>query len=178
VAARTDIRLVEASSEEDTERVRLMLQPEEIWRALTYDSWPDREQWRLPFDRGQRAAFLVEHVAGTTIGFLISGLSRFRDWGYVDLTVAITEREFRRKGYGWRTIGLAMDVWFARGASVCWACYSRDNLGTAGMARRIHAPEMSGGPRRLQFADGERDAASVGFTRAQWEYTKQKIGWV
>jgi len=173
-----DIHLVEASTADEIERIRLLMKPDEVWRSLAYLSWPERETWSLAFERQERAAFFVTHSSDKVVGFLLNGLKRFKDWGYVEFVVAITDQKYRRKGYGWQTLGLGMEIWFARGASVCWCYYSLSNPGSVGMARAIHSPDMEGGPQLMTCVDGDQPAKAGSFTRAQWEQTKKKIGWV
>jgi len=173
----TDLRLLEATCDDDLERLRFMLRPEEIWRSLAYRGWPDPDEWRTAFHAGERAGFFIVHERGGTIGFLVNGLLHFRDWGYVEFVVAITDPAFRRRGYGWQTLGLGMELWFSRGANVCWCYYSQHNPGAVGMARRIRSLDMAGGPRLLHTVNGPEVAGAGAFTRAQWELTKRDIGW-
>jgi len=178
VTTSLEIRLVEATSEDDIENVRLVLKPDEIWQALAYPSWPACDDWQTSFLERIRAAFFIVHRSGGTIGVLLNGLSRFADWGYVEFVVAITDHRYRRRGFGWQTLGLGMDFWFARGANVCWCTYSKMNPGSLGMAKRIKSPKMSSGPTVLQCVDGVHPAGAGAFTRAQWEEAKREIGWV
>lgn len=76
-----EVRLIGAPSSEDVERVHRMMEPEEIWRAFGFSCCPPAEDWCPQIERGASAAFFLEHPAGGILGFLLSGLSRFYDWG-------------------------------------------------------------------------------------------------
>ncbi len=171
------IRLVGAFTDEEIDRVRRMTEPEEIWQPLAFESFPAREDWEPRFRRGELAAFFVQHESHEVIGFMLNCLERFEDWGYVEFVVAITDRRYRRRGYGWQTLGLGMDLWFARGATVCFCTYSMTNPGSVGMARRIRSPVMKKGVRRLHSAASDHPSAAGSFTRSQWEQTKREIDW-
>lgn len=129
------------------------------------------------FDRKERAAFFVEHESHEIIGFLINGLARFRDWGCVEFALAITNEAYRRRGYGWQTLGLGMEYWFERGATICWCYYSLLNPGSVGMAQRIKSPDMPNGPTRMGSGASSSPAAAGAFTRTQWQEVKRRIGW-
>jgi hypothetical protein len=171
-----DIDLPEIKTEEEIEDLRQLMAERDVWRNLGRMEQPKKGKFLLLFQVGKYAAHFIRYKKSDRIGFLLLDQGRIKSSGRVEVDIAISDSNHRKKGASMIAMTHLFDEWLLSGrCDEFWGWIDIGNTASMKMVESLGIPIVKRGQADGNMVDGKVDTVELVMNAQIWRPIRSSL---